>query len=265
MPWVSASRLGRDREFGAYKRPAAPAVNITEEGEETIYYGSDSRPPPPPPFQFGYKRQPIDWRILHGIDIDRMVSLTCCWTMRCILSTEVFVHLWLYAATFLLAWYQAAALHTQFEARGRSEWYLGITASWQYLTYTLFITGARPGPGMWKTVYKVNMPGEQVNETTNHCSQHAKLSNISAVQVRETDIETLERCVGAVAFGDLEAEDSRNLTEVNFMRIFRLGQLTAEYLLHVQDRLAYDNCLLKARVFLCNSIQGRHSWTIVQP
>ena len=55
--------------------------------------------------------------------------------------------------------------------------------------------------------------------------------------------------MGAVAFGDLEAEDSRNLTEVNFMRIFRLGQLTAEYLLHVQDRLAYDNCLLKARVF----------------
>lgn len=64
-------------------------------------------------------------------------------------------------------------------------------------------------------------------------------------QVRETDIETLERCVGAVAFGDLEAEDSRNLTEINFMRIFRLGQLTAEYLLHVQDRLAYDNSLLK--------------------
>ena len=51
--------------------------------------------------------------------------------------------------------------------------------------------------------------------------------------------------MGAVAFGDLEAEDSRNLTEVNFMRIFRLGQLTAEYLLHVQDRLAYDNTLLK--------------------
>ena len=82
MPWVSASRLGRDREFGAFKQPAAPAVNITEEGEETIYYGSDSRPPPPPPFQFGYKRQPIDWRILHGIDIDRIVSLTCCWKMR---------------------------------------------------------------------------------------------------------------------------------------------------------------------------------------
>ena len=53
--------------------------------------------------------------------------------------------------------------------------------------------------------------------------------------------------MGAVAFGDLEAEDSRNLTEVNFMRIFRLGQLTAEYLLHVQDRLAYDNILLKVR------------------
>ena len=87
---------------------------------------------------------------------------------------------------------------------------------------------------------------------------------MSAAQVRETDIETLERCVGAVAFGDLEAEDSRNLTEVNFMRIFRLGQLTAEYLLHVQDRLAYDNCLLKACVFALESRCSR-SWTIVQP
>lgn len=73
------------------------------------------------------------------------------------------------------------------------------------------------------------------------------------LQVRETDIEALERCVGAVAFGDLEAEDSRNLTEVNFMRIFRLGQLTAEYLLHVQDRLAYDNILLK--VAFCSQLE----------
>ena len=32
------------------------------------------------------------------------------------------------------------------------------------------------------------------------------------------------------------------------MRIFRLGQLTAEYLLHVQDRLAYDNELLKVTI-----------------
>lgn len=31
------------------------------------------RPAPPPPFRFGYRRQPIDWRVLHGIDIQRMV------------------------------------------------------------------------------------------------------------------------------------------------------------------------------------------------
>ena len=40
-------------------------------------------------------------------------------------------------------------------------------------------------------------------------------------------------------------QDPRALTRVNFLRIFRLGQLTAEYLLHVQDRLVYDNHLLK--------------------
>lgn len=79
------------------------------------------------------------------------------------------------------------------------------------------------------------------------------------MQVRETDIETLERCVSAVAFGDLDAEDARNLTEVNFVRIIRLGQLTAEYLLHVQDRLAYDNCLLKVCA-LRSTYWPRISW-----
>ena len=55
----------------------------------------------------------------------------------------------------------------------------------------------------------------------------------------------LERVVGVVAFGDLEGEDTCNLTDLNFLRIFRLSQLTAEYLLHVQDKLAQENTQLK--------------------
>ncbi len=58
-------------------------------------------------------------------------------------------------------------------------------------------------------------------------------------------MDMLERVVGIVAFGDLDGEDTCNLTDLNFLRIFRLSQLTAEYLLHVQDHLAQENSQLK--------------------
>ncbi|KAK9907534.1 hypothetical protein WJX75_005496 [Coccomyxa subellipsoidea] len=64
--------------------------------------------------------------------------------------------------------------------------------------------------------------------------------------VRETDIDTLERCCAAMAYGDLQAEDPGSLSETNFLRLFRLAQLTVEYLLHIQDRLVWENGLLKA-------------------
>ena len=67
------------------------------------------------------------------------------------------------------------------------------------------------------------------------------------MQVRETDIDTLERCCAAMAFGDLSAEEPGSLSETNFTRLFRLAQLTVEYLLHVQDRLVWETGLLKAR------------------
>ena len=35
------------------------------------------------------------------------------------------------------------------------------------------------------------------------------------------------------------------MLQVNFIRIFRLGQLTAQYLLHVQDSLARDTVRLR--------------------
>ena len=65
------------------------------------------------------------------------------------------------------------------------------------------------------------------------------------LQVRETDIDTLERCCAAMAYGDLQAEESGSLSETNFLRLFRLAQLTVEYLLHIQDRLVWENGLLK--------------------
>ena len=76
----------------------------------------------------------------------------------------------------------------------------------------------------------------------NSCSTRVCLERL---QIRDTDLDTLEKVVGIVAFGDLDAEDTCNLTHLNFLRIFRLSQLTAEYLLHVQDHLAQENSHLK--------------------
>lgn len=58
-----------------------------------------------------------------------------------------------------------------------------------------------------------------------------------------------------MAFGDLDREDTCNLTNLNFLRIFRLSQLTAEYLLHVQDHLARENSHLKVASVPSNASQ----------
>jgi hypothetical protein len=70
------------------------------------------------------------------------------------------------------------------------------------------------------------------------------------VQIRETDIDTLERCCAAMAYGDLNAEDPANLSDTNFTRLFRLAQLTVEYLLHIQDRLVWEIGLLRVCFFM---------------
>lgn len=64
-------------------------------------------------------------------------------------------------------------------------------------------------------------------------------------QVRDLDLDTLEKVVGIVAHGDIEAEDLTHLTELNFVKIFRLAQLVVEYLLYVQDYLQSTNAWLQ--------------------
>ncbi len=65
-------------------------------------------------------------------------------------------------------------------------------------------------------------------------------------QVREVDLDTLEKITGIVAYGDIEAEDTRHLTELNFLKVFRCAQLVCEYLLYVQDCLQATNNWLQA-------------------
>ena len=60
-----------------------------------------------------------------------------------------------------------------------------------------------------------------------------------------------------MAYGDLEAESPHSLTETNFQRLFRLAQLTVEYLLHIQDRLVWETGLLKVDLSALRSIAAR--------
>jgi zinc finger protein DZIP1 len=66
------------------------------------------------------------------------------------------------------------------------------------------------------------------------------------MQIAYTDIDALERVVGILAHGDIVAENTRDLTETNFVRIFRLAQLALEYLLHVQNVLSTERRQLLA-------------------
>lgn len=69
-------------------------------------------------------------------------------------------------------------------------------------------------------------------------------STQTSPQVRDTDLDTLEQLVTCVTWGDIEAEDTRHLSEGNFVKVFRLAQLLLEYLLYVQENLKYTNGVL---------------------
>jgi Iguana/Dzip1-like DAZ-interacting protein N-terminal len=67
-------------------------------------------------------------------------------------------------------------------------------------------------------------------------------------QVRDTDLDALERVVSIVAFGDVEAEGPPGaVADVSLRRLLRLSQLANEYLLHVQDHLATRHGASKVR------------------
>lgn len=67
---------------------------------------------------------------------------------------------------------------------------------------------------------------------------------LNHLQVSDTDLDTLEQLVTCVTWGDIEAEDTRHLSEGNFVKVFRLAQLLLEYLLYVQENLKYTNNVL---------------------
>lgn len=80
---------------------------------------------------------------------------------------------------------------------------------------------------------------------------------VTSPQIRDVDLDTLEKVVSVIAYGDIEAEDVRHLTELNFIKVFRLAQLTVEYLLYVQDCLqATNNWMLQDRADIEKYLQA---------
>eukprot|EP01018_Ginkgo_biloba_P011295 Gb_03048 [translate_table: standard] len=93
----------------------------------------------------------------------------------------------------------------------------------------------------------------------NFQKRHARLDwrILHAIDVdqilRDTDIDKLEAVLDTIAFGNIIEEDTRNFTESNFIKIFRLSQLMVEYLLHVQEILvAHKTKLMEAGLELQN-------------
>ncbi|CAG9462810.1 unnamed protein product [Pedinophyceae sp. YPF-701] len=75
--------------------------------------------------------------------------------------------------------------------------------------------------------------------------------------LRETDTALLESVVDVVAYGDIEAEDPMYLTELNFVKIFRVAQMIIDYLLWVQDTLnGHNEALAKERRALRKSLES---------
>lgn len=58
--------------------------------------------------------------------------------------------------------------------------------------------------------------------------------------IRNTDIDALEKIVSIISHGDIEAEDAASVSQANLLKIYKLAQLTVEYLLYAQDSLHHS-------------------------
>lgn len=55
--------------------------------------------------------------------------------------------------------------------------------------------------------------------------------------IEDVDIDTLQSHLESIAFADLNADDLAHYADEHFIKLFRLSQLTIEYLLNVQNAL----------------------------
>jgi zinc finger protein DZIP1 len=53
--------------------------------------------------------------------------------------------------------------------------------------------------------------------------------------VKEIDLSTLETLLSNITFANLERDDIERLGDAHFVKLFRVAQMTIEYLLYTQD------------------------------
>lgn len=151
------------------------------------------------PFRFEGKRCRLDWRLLHGIDIHKVVG-----PRRARL-----------AASAAERRARSSLSRARGPARGHARVHRHPATLANANTHT-------------------HTP--QACTHTTHPHAHSICTPHHHPKIRDTDIDALERAASVIAWGDLEAEDPRQLSEANFVKAFRLAQLLVEYLLHVQAR-----------------------------
>lgn len=161
-----------------------------------------------PAFRFEPKRARIDWRLLHGVDVNSIVSIP------------------------------PARAHNN-SCSTRSMWVANVQVvcgmEWQILHKLRRVLC----PCLLSDCSNLKPYYAQFT-----CALHPVI-RVVLLQQRDIDLDTLEKVVNIVAYGDIEAEDTRHLTELNFIKIFRLSQMMIEYLLYVQDCLQGSNSWLQ--------------------
>jgi zinc finger protein DZIP1 len=65
--------------------------------------------------------------------------------------------------------------------------------------------------------------------------------------VKELDLGTLETLLSNITFANLDREDIDRLGDAHFVKLFRVAQLTIEYLLYTQDYFQSVNKVLDTK------------------
>ena len=65
--------------------------------------------------------------------------------------------------------------------------------------------------------------------------------------VKEIDLQTLETLLNNVTYANLDRDDLERLGDQHFVKLFRISQLTIEYLLYTQDYFQSVNKVLDVK------------------
>ncbi len=75
--------------------------------------------------------------------------------------------------------------------------------------------------------------------------------------VRKGEVEVLDRIGNNIMMCDITSDDNLGAMDANFVKLFRLAQLTIEYLLHTQSLLAAQSQRQSAQIQALNKVSDR--------